>query len=152
VEPIQEGLYASSTAQERRTSRKKLKTLESILEPKIHRKEVTVLKGRLKPKVEFSIKLPLTAIQGQAYCAFIESIHSTGTEIMSNARLWSWMDNLTLLCNHPTLFWTKMKGLKEKRLAADRAKSPQKLSESAQGAEKKILVTSKVCRSTLENP
>ncbi|KAF2434785.1 hypothetical protein EJ08DRAFT_693284 [Tothia fuscella] len=129
VEPIQEGLYLTSTAAERKISRKKLKTLESFLEPKIHRREVTVLLGRLKPKVEFSIKLPLTPIQKAVYQAFIESIHSDRAEVMTNARLWTWMDHLRLLCNHPQLFWEKMKQLEN--LRQDGSKSPRKTTKTA---------------------
>jgi SNF2 family DNA or RNA helicase len=106
VEPIQHGFYQESTSYERRVAMKKLKTLEHILDPKIHRREVTVLKGRLKPKVEFVIKLGLTDIQRQAYDAFIDAVQS---DEVTTAKLWAWMSMLTLLCNHPSLFWEKMK-------------------------------------------
>jgi SNF2 family DNA or RNA helicase len=104
VEPIEEGLYATSSASERRKARVRLQALAEILEPKIHRKEIDVLKGQLKPKVEFVCKVPLTPLQLDAYRTFI-SLASTGmSDSVSNARLWGYIAYLQMLCGHPTLF------------------------------------------------
>jgi SNF2 family DNA or RNA helicase len=127
VEPIQEGLYTSSTGQERATARKKLKALEHILEPKIHRRAIDVLKGNLPPKVEFTIKLPLTNIQRQAYTVFVRSQQSREPGKISNTQMWAWINILTLLCNHPYLFWEKMKEKDALRTAENRGAEGSKV-------------------------
>jgi superfamily II DNA or RNA helicase len=108
VEPIQHGTYQESTIEERRISRKTLKTLTRILDPKIHRKDITVLKGNLKPKTEFMIRVPLTDIQLEAYSAFIELFCSGHQGKTTNATLWSWVSLLGQLCSHPWLFWNRL--------------------------------------------
>jgi SNF2 family DNA or RNA helicase len=132
VEPIQEGLYTSSTRQELATSRKKSKALERILEPKIHRRAIDVLKGSLPPKVEFTIKLPLTSIQEQAYTAFVKSQQSQYLEKISNTQFWAWSSILTLLCNHPYLFWGKMKERDGLRVAESKGAEVSKVSTTVQ--------------------
>jgi SNF2 family DNA or RNA helicase len=134
VEPIQEGLYLTSTRYERATARKKLKALEHILEPKIHRRDITVLKGKLEPKLEFTITLPLTTIQMQAYTIFIQSFQSHGTDKLSNTQLWAWIIILRLLCNHPHLFWKKMK---------------EQEKEAGEDGEKKGADNQKVCECSM---
>jgi SNF2 family DNA or RNA helicase len=131
VEPIQEGLYLSSTRYERATARKKLKALEHILEPKIHRRDINVLKGRLEPKLEFTITLPLTKIQMQAYTIFIQSFQNHDTNRVSNAQLWARIFILRLLCNHPYLFWEKMREKEKKAVdTEDRCADISKVCES----------------------
>jgi SNF2 family DNA or RNA helicase len=132
VEPIQEGLYTSSTKQERATARKKLKALEHILEPKIHRRAIDVLKRNLQPKVEFTIKLPLTPIQEQAYTAFVRSQQNHDPGKVSNTQMWAWISILTLLCNHPHLFWTKMKEKNSLRTAEDKGTEVSRVSATSQ--------------------
>lgn len=108
VEPIERSNDMGSTVEERRTARRQLKTLQEILDPKIHRREVTVLKGSLKPKVEFIIKVPLTDMQFEAYCAFIKLFCRQQKGDINNTRLWSWMSKLRLLCSHPRPFWQSL--------------------------------------------
>ncbi|TKA78522.1 hypothetical protein B0A49_05123 [Cryomyces minteri] len=107
-EPIEQGTWKDSTAYERRKSLMRLKTLNHDIDPKIHRAGITVLKGNLKPKVEFVIRVPLTPIQEEAYRVYVRSMLSGADVQVSNARLWSWLAILTLLCNHPKSFLTKL--------------------------------------------
>ncbi|QDS69900.1 hypothetical protein FKW77_000945 [Venturia effusa] len=107
VEPIEQGNSSDCTGEERRLAKKKLKTLQKILDPKIHRREVTVLKGSLKPKIEFMIKVPLTDIQFDAYLAFINLFCRKEGDV-NNTRLWTWMSKLRLLCSHPLPFWKSL--------------------------------------------
>ncbi|KAK5256092.1 hypothetical protein LTR16_004032, partial [Cryomyces antarcticus] len=107
-EPIEQGTWKDSTAHERRMSLMRLETLNHDIDPKIHRAGITVLKGNLKPKVEFVIRVPLTPIQEEAYRVYVRSMLSGADAQVSNARLWSWLAVLTLLCNHPKSFLTKL--------------------------------------------
>lgn len=104
VEPIHQGNSSDCTGEERRLARKKLRALQELLDPKIHRRDVTVLKGNLKPKIEFMIKIPLTDVQFEAYIAFV-NLFCRKEGSVNNTSLWAWMHKLTLLCSHPSPFW-----------------------------------------------
>lgn len=107
-EPIEEGLYLDSTGYERRRAMKMLKVLMSDIAPKVHRADITALKGNLKPKVEFLIKVPLTEIQEEAYKLYVKALKNGIRDDVTNARMWSWLGVLSLLCNHPKAFLDKL--------------------------------------------
>ncbi|KAI9818442.1 MAG: hypothetical protein M1827_000501 [Pycnora praestabilis] len=108
VEPIQEGLYYDSTPSEKRTSLKMLRVLKQDLDPKINRADITVLKGSLKPKIEFVIKVPLTKLQKEAYRLYVDHLLKGDTSKVGHTRLWDWLAILSLLCNHPLCFKDKL--------------------------------------------
>ena len=112
-EPIREGGYVDSTASERRNAIKKLKVLEDVTGPKIHRRDVTVLRGSLKPKTEFVITVPLTEIQAEMYRAYIKGLKVESDTQVSSTRMFDWLSMLGLLCNHPFTFQTKLRDRKE---------------------------------------
>lgn len=119
VEPIQEGLYQDSSSYEKRLCLKMLQVLKSDLDPKINRADISVLKGSLKAKTEFVIKVPLTKLQEDAYRLYVRSMLGDAAENEpNNARLWDWIAILSLLCNHPLCFKNK---LVERDLAAQEA-------------------------------
>lgn len=107
-EPIESGLYVDSTATERRHSMKKLRVLKSYIDLKVHRADITVLKGSLKPKVEFVIGVPLTEIQASAYRTYVRLLLSDSDEKIDQTTLWNWLAVLGLLCNHPQIFLNKI--------------------------------------------
>lgn len=74
VEPIEEGLYADSSYNERRRSLMKLQVLKEILSPKVNRADISVLAGSLPPKIEFVITVSLTDLQKKAYNSYVESV------------------------------------------------------------------------------
>ena len=109
VEPIQEGLYQDSSSNEKRQCLKMLQVLKQDLDPKINRADITVLKGSLKAKTEFVIKVPLTKLQEDAYRLYVRSmLGESGHDEPGNARLWDWLAILALLCNHPLCFKDKL--------------------------------------------
>lgn len=115
VVPIQAGLYQDSTAYERRTARMMLRVLEKDIDAKVQRADMSVLKHDMPPKTEFSITLSLTELQKQAYSRyvtwFLEKAHvklSKDGDILQST-LWVYLGMLTLLCNHPSLFMTKLR-------------------------------------------
>lgn len=135
VEPIEEGLTADSTPYERKKARVKLAALIEILEPKIHRKDISALADDLPPRVQFVLKIPLTSTQTEIYRAFVKKANPGIGEDASNTRLWGFMAYMQLLCSHPTLFCGAAKTARAKwdkemaKLAASRvkrAKSPIK--------------------------
>lgn len=104
-EPIQEGSYQDSTHGQYRYAMKKLEALRSDLEPKTHRADISVLKGRLKEKHEFVIRVPLTRLQEQIYRIYVDCMLSASKENEPTvATLWAWLATLRLLCNHPKCF------------------------------------------------
>ena len=107
-DPIEHGLYATSSKAERRAALKKLQVLKINLEPKIHRADITVLKGSLKPKAEFVISLSLTSLQEGAYRLYIRHFLASSGDNVPVMRVWRWLAILSLLCNHPKIFLQKL--------------------------------------------
>ncbi|OOF92179.1 hypothetical protein ASPCADRAFT_55923, partial [Aspergillus carbonarius ITEM 5010] len=125
LEPIEEGLYMDSTYTERRRSLVKLQVLNTILDPKINRADISVLAGSLPPKVEFVITVPLTDVQKAAYNLYVESVLH-GKSDVSRVQLMSWLAILGLCCNHPACFRDKL---------LSRANDAQKLDKMVEGVE-----------------
>ena len=109
TEPIQEGLYHDSSHYERRVSIKKLKVLHAEIEPKVNRANIEVLRGSLKPKIEFVITVPLGEVQVELYKRYIKALQqSDRSEKASQVRIFGWLAILTLLANHPRCFRQKL--------------------------------------------
>ena len=108
-EPIREGLYQDSTVSQYRESRKRLKALELEMEPKVHRVNISCLHAELKGKSEFVIRVPLTELQRKLYCIYAERMlaASSGRE-PGLTTLWSWLNFLRLLCNHPKCYMDRL--------------------------------------------
>lgn len=114
VEPIQTGLYQDSTNYERRKALKMLKVLNDDLAPKINRADMSVLKHDLPSKTEFVITIPLTDIQKEAYTIYVRSMlqgeayQRTKAGDIAQTTIWHWLAILSLLCNHPACFKSKL--------------------------------------------
>nr|OQO20523.1 hypothetical protein B0A51_13211 [Rachicladosporium sp. CCFEE 5018] len=104
--PIKAGLWQDSDAGERRRSKVQLTVLHREIAPKVHRADITVLRGSLKSKVEFVITVELTNTQRAAYSKYIHAITGAaeGIEDVSQMRIFGWLDALFLLNNHPTAY------------------------------------------------
>ncbi|KAK7894156.1 hypothetical protein LTR67_006859 [Exophiala xenobiotica] len=111
-EPIKDGLWADSTAFERRVSLRKLHVLRRDLDPKITRADISAIAKDMPPKTEFFITLPLTDIQKQAYNIYVKYMLQTmrGQKDKSSrtANIWAWINMLGWLCHHPSCFLSKM--------------------------------------------
>lgn len=108
-EPIKDGTYADSSPYEQRRSKMKLSTLGRLIAPKIHRADITALKGTLQPKVEFVVTLPLTDLQRSVYNKYLGVLLGGGkNEKASQVTLFAWLSILTLLTNHPLAFKRKL--------------------------------------------
>jgi len=107
--PIEEGSYRDSTRYEKRKSLKKLELLKDEIAPKVHRADITALRGSLKSKTEYVLTVPLTEIQEKLYIKCVECLRGPGgdTEI-PQIKLFNWLSLLTLLCNHPRSFRAKL--------------------------------------------
>lgn len=81
-----------------------------------------MLKHDLKPKTEFVIKVALTPLQIRQYTLFVESLQDDTNEV-SNARMWSWLDHLHLLCCHPRIFVDKLCKKREEKMAAEKTRT-----------------------------
>ncbi len=113
VEPIQTGLYSDSTSYERRKALKMLGVLKEDIGPKVHRADMSVLRNDLPPKKEFVITVPLTDIQRKLYSLYVDSVTSgavvrTKTGDVAQTTIWHWLSVLSILCNHPDCFKSKL--------------------------------------------
>lgn len=109
AEPIAAGTGADSTAYERRKSIMKLKVLHTEIQPKVNRANIEVLKGSLKPKVEFVITVPLQEAQAELYKRYVDALLSGGlSSNASQVKLFAWLSVLQLLTNHPHCFREKL--------------------------------------------
>lgn len=108
--PIKNGLYIDSTSSEKRTSTKKLRLLHHEIEPKVHRADISVLKGELKPKVEFVITVELTEQQREAYAATVAALLGATKDLNLTAltSIFAWLGVLGLLTAHPRSFRRKL--------------------------------------------
>lgn len=105
TEPIERGLYQDSTHYEKRKSLMKLKVLHADIQPKVHRANIEVLRGSLRPKVEFVLTVPLGTVQTELYRRTIAMLLRDGrTEKASSVAIFGWLSVLTLLTNHPHCF------------------------------------------------
>ena len=110
TEPIEHGLYRDSTYYERRQSAKKLAVLHSEIQPKVNRANIEVLRGSLKPKIEFVIFVSLTAMQNTLYTRFIQAARGEiKKEHVYQTALWGMISILGLLNNHPSCFSNKLR-------------------------------------------
>ncbi|EDO04955.1 hypothetical protein SS1G_07439 [Sclerotinia sclerotiorum 1980 UF-70] len=112
-EPIEQGLFIDSSRQERFNSKKMLEVLKGDLSPKVHRADTSVLRDDLPPKKEFVINVSLTELQKQAYITYVRSMSSqkparTKSGELKQTTVWSYINILTLLCNHPYCFKAKL--------------------------------------------
>ncbi|KAF7879620.1 hypothetical protein EAF04_000815 [Stromatinia cepivora] len=112
-EPIEQGLFIDSTREERFNSKKMLEVLKDDLSPKVHRADTSVLRDDLPPKKEFVINVSLTELQKQAYITYVRSMSSqkparTKSGELKQTTVWSYINILTLLCNHPSCFKAKL--------------------------------------------
>jgi SNF2 family DNA or RNA helicase len=109
TEPIKDGLYPDSTAAEKRKSIMKLKVLHSDIQPKVNRANIEVLRGSLRPKVEFVITVALGEDQTELYKRYIKAILSNDRNSEADRMtIFSWLAVLQLLTNHPRCFRLKL--------------------------------------------
>jgi transcriptional regulator ATRX len=109
AQPIKDGTWFDSTRYEIRKSIMKLRVLQHEIEPKVHRADITVLKGQLKPKIEFVITVPLTEAQGKVYERYVEDLVGGGRNSKATqVAIFGWLAVLTLLTNHPSAFRRKL--------------------------------------------
>jgi SNF2 family DNA or RNA helicase len=137
-EPIRDGLWSDSTANEKRVALRKLHVLKRDLDPKINRADITAIEKDMPSKTEFFITIPLTELQTQAYNIYVQHMvqaHALMGGGSSNARLWDWIAMLSWLCHHPAGFVTKLKE-RQKKDKGERMQinNAQELSESSDEA------------------
>lgn len=109
-EPIHTGLWGDSTPYQFRKAKKMLAALERTVAPKTHRLTIKALAGELPEKKEFVISVPLTDLQKRLYRLFIDRSQAEGGGAM---KTFARMNSLSLLCNHPRIFYEKV--LQEKK-------------------------------------
>ncbi|KAI9882568.1 MAG: hypothetical protein M1823_005690 [Watsoniomyces obsoletus] len=109
AEPIQRGGYADSSEQDIRRAKKMLHVLTQEIGPKVSRADISVLKGQLTTKTEFSIVVPLTPLQHRAYRLYVDAVLSRGDK-EARGRVLDLVAVLGLLCNHPKSFLDKLQG------------------------------------------
>ncbi|CZS99873.1 uncharacterized protein RAG0_08155 [Rhynchosporium agropyri] len=112
-EPIEAGMFSDSDPAQIRQARKMLTVLNEELALKVQRADLSVLKNDLPLKKEFVISVPLTELQRKVYSLYVQSLKVLDHEVTKDGQvkqttLWSWLAMLSLLCNHPFCFNTKI--------------------------------------------
>ncbi|KAK3185431.1 hypothetical protein K4F52_005741 [Lecanicillium sp. MT-2017a] len=108
--PIQQGLWNDSTTYEKRKAVKLLQALKDTVASKVNRATIkSCLKDDLPPKYEFVISVPPTSLQRNLYHLFIDAVHNNnaGTKTIEQARVFGIINNLGLICAHPSCFRKK---------------------------------------------
>lgn len=124
--PIKQGLYKDCQRYVFRKALKLLRIFGKEIAPKVNRANIDVLKGTLKPKVEFVLTIQLTDIQKAMYSAIIRtalSLDDNSLENMSNAGLWKWLGLLLLVVNHPAALRRKIQD-KDSGKSSEQSKKP----------------------------
>ncbi|TPX66876.1 hypothetical protein SpCBS45565_g04179 [Spizellomyces sp. 'palustris'] len=98
--PIANGLHADSTHSDRILSRRRMYMLTRLIHDIVLRKDNSPLRRELPEKTEFVIVCKLTALQHEAYRAYLQTVESGSTFSNIIAR----MHPLLLLCGHPGVF------------------------------------------------
>lgn len=105
--PIKNGLWAESSAPDRRKSRVCLAALKKVVAPKVHRRTVAVLKDSLPPKVEFMVNLAIGTFTKTVYQTYVD-----GTRAQADgapvATAWALTSVMRLLLAHPSLVHKKL--------------------------------------------
>ncbi|KAF5000683.1 hypothetical protein FGRMN_1616 [Fusarium graminum] len=107
--PVERGLYHDSSAAEKRRAQMKLKALEQLVAPKVHRRTIAVLKDELPPKQEFILFVPPTAPQKQLYQLYIKGVSREGGD--TQAETFAAINHLGLICTHPRCFEVKVRAV-----------------------------------------
>ena len=108
--PIHDGLWNDSTRYDRRKALKLLQALQDTVAPKVNRATITAcLKEDLPPKFEFVLSVQPTSVQREVYHVFIDAVNSeTNANSVGQGRVFSVLNNLALICAHPTCFREKL--------------------------------------------
>ncbi|RPB05608.1 hypothetical protein L873DRAFT_1824911 [Choiromyces venosus 120613-1] len=110
LHPIEDGLYADSTKDQRRFCLKMLTVLKNDIGPKVNRADLSAISGDLPQKTEFLVKVPLTPWQIEMYTKFVTDPEVTGAiegsdgKVKSGTRFFDIVHLLSLICNHPMCF------------------------------------------------
>ena len=133
-EPIERGLYADSTASDKRTSIRKLHILKRDLDPKNNRADISAIEKDMPSKTEYFITVPLTELQREAYDIFVasmlQSVQDSSTR-GGNAAIWDWIAMLGWLCHHPSGFVRKLEERQAKKIVRTQTNSIGDSSESS---------------------
>jgi superfamily II DNA or RNA helicase len=114
-EPIEEGCYIDSTHWERKRALTHLKALERRLEPKVHRRDASVLKDTLPSLQDYIIKVQLTQEQKIAYEQYVDLFREAKGDNITTASFFQYNYDTIMLCNHPRI-------LLEAQIARDKNK------------------------------
>lgn len=117
--PIQQGLWSDSGPADKKEALKMMEVLKRTVAPKVHRATISCIKGDLPSKHEFVLFVAPTPLQKRLY-----DLYMTGMlrDQISQARIFSILNDLTLICNHPRCF---------RKVAQDVRQNPQADVESS---------------------
>lgn len=129
--PITAGLYMDSDKYAQRKARKQLHVLKALVEPKVHRIDVDVLRHELPKKMEFILTVRLTPMQMRTYETYLNADNTLGRD-RGWADLWSFVANMSRLVAHPRIFKIDLeKKKKDREKEAARTKRAKALGEES---------------------
>ncbi|KAJ2077379.1 hypothetical protein H4R24_005168 [Coemansia sp. RSA 988] len=136
VNPIKNGLYADSTAADKRTSSIRMRTLQKLLETVVDRRDSSILHHQLPRKVEYVISCPLTAMQQELYCRYLAAFLGIGPDgsssmyLSGNEKLFQHGMLLSTICNHPAVCQKMLEKHRRQMSKANHRDSSSKLAAS----------------------
>ncbi|CAH0049187.1 unnamed protein product, partial [Clonostachys solani] len=105
---IEAGLYKESEPREKKRAMQMLQVLKETVAPKINRATVkSCLADDLPPKTEYVISVAPTPLQHKLYNKYLEEQRGSCDEI-TQSQIFSTIDDLGLICNHPRCFREKV--------------------------------------------
>lgn len=135
VIPITNGLYTDSTEAERKDSYKVLQALNVDVRNKVHRRDISAIKDFLPSKKEYLISMPLTPLQHEMYCLFLEVTREEREQGTDRYGIWDFVSNLQFIVNHPKIFMDYIRSRNKKDKTVLPAPTTKHADDSAGDAE-----------------
>ncbi|KAI1374974.1 P-loop containing nucleoside triphosphate hydrolase protein [Hypoxylon crocopeplum] len=108
VSPITKGLKAGSNTRAYLVALKMLRVLKEVVEPKVQRITIAVLKHDIPAKQEFILTVPLTELQWTAYETYASYLQNHRSFALAS------VEAISALCAHPSIFLETLQDPKER--------------------------------------
>ncbi|KAK5990082.1 Protein CHROMATIN REMODELING 20 [Cladobotryum mycophilum] len=138
--PIQQGLWSDSGPADKREALKMMEVLKRTVAPIVDRATISAIKDDLPSKHEFVLFVAPTPMQKKLYDLYMTAMLENQ---MPQAKIFSILNDLTLVCNHPRCF---------QKVAQDIRKNPRDNAESSLSENVLSAVLKETNRQDLDNP
>ena len=145
IKPIERGSDSQSTSGEQKEALIRMSILNELLNRKIDRVGISVLKGSLPPKHEFRVMLKLSSTQRKAYNLIVGGLRKGASGGVSTP-FWTWLDTLQLCCNHPSLLKKRLQQSHTLPISEDDHEDTLENSPSSSQQTKEVVMAQSIFR------